>query len=124
VPAGGSGKLSSSGSSFTGIRYDSLAQAPRSMSLQRDEQNGRKRLSADQTTGLPQVGQRTIFSWLMRGIAGCVTRPERYFNPPPDSLYSPGTIIENKAIVTHTTRDPLQTTPCRVPLTNCGANAR
>jgi hypothetical protein len=67
------------------------------MSLQRDEQNGLKRLSADQVTGLPQVGQRTTFSLLMEGSAGCVTGAECYFNPSPDSLYSPRAIIGHVA---------------------------
>jgi hypothetical protein len=68
------------------------------MSLQRDEQNGRKRLSADQITGLPQVGQRTTFSLLMVGIADYVTSAECYFNRPRNSLYSPADHHEHEAI--------------------------
>src|SRR5438093_10726902 len=47
------------GSSATGTRYDSAAQAPRSISLQRSEQKGRKRLLSDHSTGLPHCGQAT-----------------------------------------------------------------
>jgi hypothetical protein len=39
--------------------YFSSAQAPRSICLQRSEQNGRKGFSEDQTTFAAQVGQDT-----------------------------------------------------------------
>lgn len=54
------GRPSSSSSSTIGIRYDSDAHAPRSMSLQRFEQNGRKADSGVHSTGLPHCGQRTV----------------------------------------------------------------
>src|SRR6266511_748401 len=55
--ASSSGEFSvcSKGRCSPGTRYSSLIQRPRSLSLQRSEQNGRNRLSF-QSTGLPQVG--------------------------------------------------------------------
>ena len=62
---GGSGfqplnpSLPGSGSSFTGTRYCSSAQAPRSISLQRSLQNGRNLFAAVHSTSAAQVGQAT-----------------------------------------------------------------
>lgn len=42
------------------MAYRSEAQAPRSISLQRSEQNGRYRFCGDQGTGALQVGQGTV----------------------------------------------------------------
>jgi hypothetical protein len=56
-------------SSATGTRYDSVAQAPKSMSLQRSEQKGRKRLSAVHCTVAPQVGQATVRTFVIVSIA-------------------------------------------------------
>ena len=60
--------LASSASGATGILCSSAAQAPRSMSLQRSEQNGRLRLVAFHSTGAPQVGHSTVKGWLMIGL--------------------------------------------------------
>lgn len=50
---------------------DSLAQLPKSISLQRSEQNGRWRLVDDQDTGLRQFGQGTIRAGsLLIGVGG------------------------------------------------------
>ena len=46
--------------SFPGRRYSPAAQAPRSISRQRSEQKGRKRLAGSQRTLRPQIGQRTL----------------------------------------------------------------
>jgi len=43
-----------------GMTCRSLAQSPRSISLQRSEQNGRQRLSVTQGTALPQLGHSTL----------------------------------------------------------------
>jgi hypothetical protein len=48
--------------SSTGTRYDSAAQAPRSINRHRSEQNGRNRLSFFHSTGAPQVGHVTVRS--------------------------------------------------------------
>jgi hypothetical protein len=48
--------------SSTGTRYDSAAQAPRSINRHRSEQNGRKQLSFFHSTGAPQVGHATVRS--------------------------------------------------------------
>ena len=47
---------SSSSRSTAGIRYDSFAQAPKSISLHRSEQNGRHFASGVHSTRAPQVG--------------------------------------------------------------------
>jgi hypothetical protein len=57
------GSAESAFGSSAGTRYDSVAHAPRSISLQRSEQNGLKRLSGFHPTGAPQVGHAT-----MRGL--------------------------------------------------------
>ena len=50
---------------------DSLAQPPKSISLQRSEQNGRSRLVDDHDTGLRQFGQGTIRAGsLLIGVGG------------------------------------------------------
>lgn len=54
--------------STTGTRYDSLAQAPRSIILQRSEQKGRYGLALSQATVFPHCGQFT-----MRGLR-CIVR--------------------------------------------------
>jgi hypothetical protein len=46
--------------SSLGTRYFSVAHSPKSMSLQRSEQNGRYAFSGRQATGWPQVGQATV----------------------------------------------------------------
>ncbi len=51
-----------------GILCSSAAQAPRSISLQRSEQNGRNALFSFHSTGAPQVGQSTVNGWLMAGL--------------------------------------------------------
>ncbi|OAE12866.1 hypothetical protein AZH11_09920 [Pseudomonas simiae] len=53
---------------LTGILCSSDAQAPRSISLQRSEQNGRLGLVAVHSTGAPQVGHSTVRGWLMIGL--------------------------------------------------------
>lgn len=53
VDASASGR--STETDFPGTRYSSFTQRPRSIILQRSEQNGRKGLSLN-STGLPQVG--------------------------------------------------------------------
>jgi hypothetical protein len=56
----GSGSCRSSGSgSLPGIEYRSVAHAPRSISLQRCEQNGRHRFSGEYSVLRPQVGHST-----------------------------------------------------------------
>src|ERR1700712_5723631 len=50
------------------ILYFSVAQAPRSICLQRSEQNGRKRLSGTQRTSFSQVGHLTIVVILQSGF--------------------------------------------------------
>ena len=46
--------------SSTGTRYDSDAQAPRSISLQRSEQKGRNLLAGSHADSAPHCGQRTV----------------------------------------------------------------
>jgi hypothetical protein len=63
---GGSPSAADSGSSLssaTGTRYFSDAHAPRSITLQRSEQNGRHGLCGAHSTLRPQLGQAT--SWGM-----------------------------------------------------------
>lgn len=47
-------------SSSATTRYDSDAHAPKSMSLQRSEQNGREIFFSIHSTVVPQVGQLTV----------------------------------------------------------------
>jgi hypothetical protein len=54
VPSSGSGEIE------TGTRYASEAHAPRSISRQRSEQNGRHRDFGVHSTGVPQCGQATM----------------------------------------------------------------
>lgn len=55
-------KGKSSGGADVGTRNDSLAQAPRSIPLQRGPQNGREGFDGAYTLSPPQVGQTTTFS--------------------------------------------------------------
>ena len=56
--AGGGSGASGSGASATGTRYASLAHAPRSIILQRSEQNGRQRDAGVHSTGLRRSAGR------------------------------------------------------------------
>ena len=58
--SGASVSLAPSDADSAGTRYCSDAHWPRSISLQRSEQNGRKGESVVQRTSLPQDGQRTV----------------------------------------------------------------
>jgi hypothetical protein len=59
---------SSSSSESPGMLCASVAQAPRSISLQRSEQNGRLGLCGPHSTGELQVGQVTRVVLLMLGL--------------------------------------------------------
>lgn len=56
----GGAPLSPSGKFATGTRYVPDAHAPRSISRQRSEQNGRQRDAGVHSTGVPQCGQATM----------------------------------------------------------------
>ena len=64
-------RVSISGASAVGTRYASLAQAPKSISLHRSEQNGRQRSAAVHATLAPQRGQATLRGFPIRD---CRTR--------------------------------------------------
>jgi hypothetical protein len=60
IQALSSGRVSSSSFSTAGMRNDSLAHAPKSIILQRSEQNGRHFDAGVHSTSLRQVGHATV----------------------------------------------------------------
>ena len=68
-------KTSSGGGAVVGTRNDSLAQAPKSWSLQRSLQKGRHLLLGANTLSPLQLGQATIVGGFWAGVGAGIANP-------------------------------------------------